>query len=529
MSETEFLPGTVRLIDTDHTLHLKKGTGSHADIILNPQPLNNINDPLRWSQRKKNAQFSLLFCWAFFLAVTVNWTGPYYTQFTIDLNCNYDQLNVTTALCFLFLGLGCVFLQPTALKLGRRFVYLFCTILALVSNVIGMKATNLQYLFANNALSGFAAAPVDSLVEISSTDVFFTHERASKLSWLIFALYAGSYIGPLVAAYLPNWKWCFEVQVFIFIGLFLLQVFLMEDTTFLRNMSFGEVTSGLEEQMESPSKEALDSKQITPVVSSASETDGCPKRSYFKRMQPLELEYNLKEPWFRLFYSPILTAPFPAIIWGGVAYGAQMMWLSLMNVTQSEIFLTQYGFSTSSIGLTNLAPFVGSVIGMFYGGAFVDWLSVQLAKRNNGILEAEFRLYAMIFPTITNAVGVIAYGIAANNKASWGIPVVIGQGFLGFSMSATGPICLTYAIECYPKLSSECLVLMLFVRNMIGCGFTWGIQSWINASGLVVTTWLMFMISLVLNGAFILFLIWGKKWRRMTAAYYERILKTIGA
>lgn len=535
--EEELLPGTIHLVDHDHAFNVKRGSGSNADIILQPQPLENVNDPLRWSQKKKNAQFALLFIWSTFLAVTVNWNGPYWTEWTTDLNCSFNQLNTSSALCFLFLGLGCLFLQPTALKLGRRFVYLICTILAIVANAIGINATNVQYMYAINALGGFAAAPVDSLVEISSTDVFFAHERASKLSWLIMALYFGSYIGPVVAGYLPNWQWAFKLQVIIFCVLLVAQIFLMEDTTFRRDNL--EAEEEILHQIKS--KDVVLSAVQSGVISEKDDriklvisgqnselsdhADIGVKRSYWKRMQLLELEYNAKESWFKIFYRPIYTLPFPAVIWGGIVYGAQMMWLSLMVTTQSEIFGTYYGFNTSSTGLTNLAPLAGTFVGMWYGGPFVDWLSIKLAKRNNGILEAEYRLWAMIAPTIINGVGVIVYGVASNNEAPWPLPVILGQGFLGFSMASTGPICLTYAIESYPKLASESLVLMLFVRNMIGCGFTWAIQSWLDRDGLVTTTWLMFMLSVVINGFFIVFVIWGKTWRRMSAKYYYRVVK----
>lgn len=528
------VPGTIHLVDMESALHVEHA-GKKDRIILQPQPLSNVNDPLRWPQRKKNAQFTLLFVWSFFLAVTVNWNGPYWTEWTDDFNCSYSELNTSAALCFLFLGLGCLFLQPTAMKLGRRFVYLVCTVLAIVANGIGVGATNVQYMYAVNAISGFAAAPVDSLVEISSTDVFFTHERASKLSWLILALYFGLDIGPVVAGYLPDWQWAFKLQLVIFCVLLVVQLFLMEDTTFRREDSDTEeaileqiatrdvvllaVQLGVVSDQDSKIKHIILGQNS---VESAEPLTGT-KRGYWKKMQLMELEFNERRLWLLLFCRPFLMVPFPAIVWGGLCYGALMMWLSLMVSTQLEIYTTYYGFSTSATGLTNLAPLGGSVVGMFYGGAFVDWLSVKLAKRNNGILEAEFRLYAMALPTLVNGAGLLAYGLAANNMAPWAISVVVGQGFLGFAMSATGPICMTYAIECYPLLASEGLVLMLFFRNMIGCGFTWAIQLWLDRDGLVLTTWLMFMMSLVINGSALLFVFWGKAWRRRTAAYYRRI------
>lgn len=542
INDEELVPGTVHLVDVENILHVQKdGSGN---IILQPQPLDNVNDPLRWSKTKKNAQFTLLFVWAFFLAVTVNWSGPFWTEWTEEFNCTFTQLNISSALCFLFLGLGCVFLQPTAMKLGRRFVYLTCTILAIIANAIGIHANSVQYLYASNIIAGFAAAPVDSLVEISSTDVFFTHERASKLSWLILALYFGSDIGPVVAGYLPSWQWAFKLQVIILCVMFALQLFLMEDTTFSREEKHTEeeileqirsrdvvlsaVQSGVVSEKDEKVKHIISERNSTeeeredPLVGT--------KRSYWKRMQLMELEFNERRSWLTIFYRPLLMAPLPAIIWGGIVYGSQMMWLSLLATTQSEIYSTYYSFSTSSTGLTNLAPLGGSILGMAYGGWFVDWLSIKLAKRNKGILEPEFRLWAMIFPTLINAAGLLAYGLASVNRKPWPISVILGQGFLGFAMSATGPISLTYAIECYPNMASEGLVLMLFVRNMIGCGFTFAIQPWLDRDGLTTTTWLMFMLSVICNGGFVIFLVWGKKFRRMTKDYYYKISdKNFGA
>lgn len=536
LEEDELIPGTVHLVDVDHSLNVQRK--GKSDIILQPQPLDNVNDPLRWSQRKKNLQFGLLFIWSFFLAVTVNWSGPFWTEWTEEFNCTYDDLNVSAALCFLFLGLGCVFLQPTAMKLGRRFVYLLCTILAIIANAIGTRATNVKYLYAINAISGFAAAPVDSLVEISSTDVFFTHERASKLSWLVLSLYFGSDIGPVVAGYLPNWKWAFKIQVIIFCVLLVIQLFLMEDTTFARDDDKDLTEENILEQIRSretalslvePSAVSKEDDKIHHVVGSANsvETDdnelAGTKRGYWKAMQLMELEFNERRPWYVIFIRPFFMITFPAIIWGGISYGAQMMWLSLLATTQSEIYTTYYNFSTSSTGLTNLAPLVGSFLGMIYGGPFVDWFSIKLAKRNKGILEPEFRLWPTIGVLVINAAGLLAYGLASVNVEPWPISVVLGQGFLGFAMSSSGPITMTYAIECYPKLASEGLVLMLFVRNLIGCGFTWALQAWLDHNGLTVVTWLMFMLSIIINGAFVIFILWGKSFRRMTRANYYRL------
>lgn len=540
-SKLDLVPGTIHLIDVEGDLNIQKDEGSEHDIILQPQPSSNVNDPLRWSKRKKNVQFGLLWMWAFLLAVTVNWNGPVWTIWTEVFDCSYDQLNISAAICFIFLGVGCVLLQPTALKFGRRFVYLLCTFFVIIANLIGALAQSVQYLYAVNFLSGMCAAPVDSLVEISTTDVFFQHERAEYLSWMIFALYAGSDLGPVAAGYIVetmDWRWCLWFQVIIFGALLAILLFTMEDTTFDREQDKTEEDilvqiksreSALQSVVSQNSNDREAAKE-SPLISTCNveldkmSIDGSiPKRTYWQRMRLMEFEYSDKRSWLTIFYRPFLMVRFPAFIWAGIVYGSQMMWLSLLATTQSEIYaLEPYNFSESQVGLTNLGAFVGSIFGMFYGGKFVDYLSIKFARRNGGILEPEYRLYAMAIPTILNAGGLLAYGLSSHYSAHWAISVVIGQGLLGFAMSSTGGICLTYAVDCYPNLASDGLVLILFLRNCIGCGFTFAIQPWLDRDGLSLTTWLMFMLSLVINGSYLIMVFWGKSFRRWTAnAYFK--------
>lgn len=532
-SSVENVPGTVHLLDLAGTLNVQKLQDGNQNIILQPQPLDDVNDPLLWSKRKKNLQFILLWVWSVFLAITVNWGGPYWSEWQEDFGVSANTLNVAQALNFLFLGLGCVFLQPLAMKIGRRAIYLGCTALAVVGNAMAIHADSVSYIMALMSICGFAAAPTNSLVEISSTDVFFAHERASRLSWLVFAIYFGSYIGPVVASYLPNWGWAFKIQVIILCVLFVLQLFLMEDTSFPRaeeedtEREILHQIKSRETGIEVSSSENIKStSNVTqePVGEEASYTDPLKvKRPYIKRMQLLELEYTDKRPLWKIFFKPVYTACFPAVVWSGILYGAQMMWLSLITTTQSELYTTYYNFSTSSTGLSNLAALGGSLVGMIYGGPFVDWITIKLANRNNGILEPEFRLWAMVGPTLFNAGGLLAYCMVPLNGNSWAISVVVGQGFLGFAMAAAGPICLTYAIDCYTEAASESLVLILFLRNMIGCGFTFAIQPWLNRCGLATTTWLMFMLSLVINGSFLVFIVFGKAIRRKTKNIYKTV------
>lgn len=518
--DNEIVPGTVHLVDLEGDLSVKKSSG---DVILRPPPSSDPNDPLRWSKYKKFKQFFLLFWLATFLAITNNWRGPVLIIWMQEWNCTLDQLTQTGAVLFLFLGLGCVILQPTAMKLGRRFVYLSCTFTLMVANIIGANCNSVGLFYFINILTGFAAAPCDTLVEISTTDVFFQHERASYLAWFILALYAGSYIGPAISGFIVDaigWRWCFWLNAIMFGVTFVIELFYMEDTSFRRNEGDEELEDEIIQQIKSrDSKDAVnvEQKEITPM---GSIDPNIPLRSYRERMRLYDTTYNDTRSWLNITIKPFYMIGFPAILWAGLIYGAQMMWLSLLSSTQSLVYSAPpYSFTATSVGLTNLAPLVGSIVGMGTG-KLVDLITIYLSKRNNGIMEPEFRLYAMVIPLVTNAAGLLAYGLGSVEGTHWPVPVVLGQGLLGFAMSASGTICITYAIDCYHLMASEGVVLVLFVRNMIGMAFTFAIQPWLDHNGFRDLTWIMFALSIVINGSFILMILCGKSFRRWTKDMY---------
>ncbi|KAG7661208.1 uncharacterized protein J8A68_005280 [[Candida] subhashii] len=529
--DIEIIPGTVQLVDITGGLDVKKND-SNDNVILLPQPTKDINDPLRWTKLKKHLQFFFVWFWCFILAATSNFYGPLWGVWMEDLGFNLNQLTISKAIIFLFLGTGILVIQPTALKLGKRFTYLTCAVVGIVGLAIGSQATSIGSIFVAQAFAGVSAAPVDTLSEISATDIYFQHERSTAFALVILALYAGCYLGPVAAGFIvegAGWRWCYYVQIIIYVIMFIFLLFTMENTSFRRDHT-------TEDEFEEGVIKAVQSKELHVATSIAEvnqetgeENDGnsidesIPEKTYKQRMKLIQTDNNDERSWLLIFSRPFLMYSFPAIIWGGLVYGAQMMWLSLIGATQAVIYGAEpYNFSANGVGLTTLGAFGGSVIGMVVGGYLVDNSSIWLARRNHGILEPEFRLYAMIIPTISNAGGLLAYGLGAYYEAHWVISVVIGQGLLGVAMGSSGAICLTYAVDSYHNLASECIVFILFIRNMIGMIFCFVFEDWLDGCGLKLTTWLMFMLSILINGSFIVFIKWGKTFRKMTMASYHK-------
>lgn len=96
-----------------------------------------------------------------------------------------------------------------------------------------------------------------------------------------------------------------------------------------------------------------------PVVSS-----DYAKKSYLARLKPLErINLRKKNQLPRLMGRPFYLLTFPIIVFAGFLYGCNIVWLSLLNATESMVLSNNpYNMTTSQVGLTFIAPLVGTTL-----------------------------------------------------------------------------------------------------------------------------------------------------------------------
>lgn len=51
--DLSFPPGTIRLVDLEHNLRTRHGTGALDTVVLVPAPSTNPEDPLNWTPHRK--------------------------------------------------------------------------------------------------------------------------------------------------------------------------------------------------------------------------------------------------------------------------------------------------------------------------------------------------------------------------------------------------------------------------------------------------------------------------------------------
>lgn len=125
--------------------------------------------------------------------------------------------------------------------------------------------------------------------------------------------------------------------------------------------------------------------------------------------------------------SPIQILFYPIVLWAACAMGFASNSLLALNLTQAQVFAAPpFLFTPDQIGLINFAFVVGAAIALVTAGPFSDWIALRKARKNNGVLEAEFRLPALIPYVAINLVGMVIVAIGYQRSWPWPAIVVVG-------------------------------------------------------------------------------------------------------
>jgi MFS family permease len=226
------------------------------------------------------------------------------------------------------------------IEFGRRFIYNISLVTVFASQIWMGFSKDVGDFYGAHILLGLGAAPFEALVAISIADVWFAHERGSKLGTYVFGLAFGSFIGPLCAGYMAvnqGWRWIYWWGAILTGALLVLFFFTFEETRFIRtaNAIEGQNNNAESEQPEFPSWEAsldaIDAKKagkqsttedqdlhrqvsLGPKVGDVFDAVGFTVQlSIFKRY-PQSWAEILSQMW-----RPLKVSSLPAVVWVSLA------------------------------------------------------------------------------------------------------------------------------------------------------------------------------------------------------------------
>ncbi|PBP22140.1 major facilitator superfamily transporter [Diplocarpon rosae] len=300
----------------------------------------------------------------------------------------------------------------------------------------------------------------EASVQLSLSEIFFEHQVGSVIGIYVLATNVGNYLGPVIAAYVAEhlgWRWIAWLAVIICACTLVVLYF------------------GLEETMQ-----------------------------YLWRL------------WHTLRIFGL-----PAVIYSGIQWGAQNAWLTFYTtVEQSNWYGPPRNYSVIATGLMNVPCIIGVVVGCFWGGFLSDRFVLWMAKRRNGIREAEDRLWMMAPCLVCSPGGMLLFGMGSVDGWDWPVPYV-GLGLIGFGWGCAGDLSMSYLMDAYPGIVLEGMVGVAVINNSIGYIFAFTASKWLLYSGvrncfIVLSVLDFFFIALTLP-----MILYGKACRRWTLKRYR--------
>ncbi|KAI0383291.1 MFS general substrate transporter [Hypomontagnella monticulosa] len=523
------VPGTIILADQSDVPEeyrninrdlLKHGTGKNSHIILAPQPSDSPNDPLNWPTWRKDLILVIVGLSAGVVGAYGPMISPGFVEIAAALNVSINTLSQATAWVILLIGLSLFIFNPLAKKIGRRPVYIMSSIIMLTGSIWGSLAKDYNSFLGSRVWSGVGMAPYEVLVQCTIADIYYVHQRATRIAiWNMFLL-CGISGGALIAGYIiedQGWQWTLIWCAIIF-GILLPLVILFVPETAYRRQGYeqqlaarGATTTQDAKTETSEKKDASSEQESARVETVETGVTTEPKESFLQSLRLWSGIYT-DTPLWKIFLRPCVIFFYPAVLWAFLLYGVTLTWIVVFSVVNAVIFTAPpYNFSVSETGLISLSPFILTFVGEVVSGPLNDWVCLYLSKKNRGIYEPEFRLPPIIISFLVGVVGFFGFGATIHFQTHWSGPVLC-FGLANMSLALSNASVFGYVIDSHKELSEEAFVA-INARNLLTFGLTYFVNDWLARDGVLAVFNVLGTIFIVVNVLTIPLWIYGKRIR----------------
>lgn len=434
--------------------------------VLWPQPTDDPEDPQNWSEWRKTVQLAIITL----AAVVPDFDSGIGIASIFALAEQYDTTtgvinNLTSNWSIFLLGWGSLFAVMLMRRYGRLPVLFWSQVLALGFLVGCTFAPNLKTFTAMRCLTAFfgTCPQVTGLYVV--TDMYPFHRQARKLNIWTMGFVISPFLSPFAFGFLvarASWRWTYGVgSMYGALVLFLI-VFFGRETMYDRGV-----------------------RGLSPPSSSG-------LRYHVETLVGIT---GMKMAKYRATWQEAISAPFK-LVWrphllGIIVFEALLFGFGIgINVTNA-VFLGSpppvgYGFSQYAIAGAYATPMVAVLIGELIGHFANDAIMHITTRRNNGVFEAESRLWACYIAVPLYICGFVVLGATLQNHLSVGA-LVMGWGIAEVAIMVNTVAVYAYANDCFPKHQGEISALLNLARTLGGFSVAYFQVPWATKHGALQT------------------------------------------
>jgi MFS family permease len=373
---------------------------------------------------------------------------------------------------------------------------------------------------------GFFIAPVEALPEISVTDIYFTHQRGTYMGVYSFALAGSNYFAPVICGFISErqgWQWVFYWPAIFNTVTFVFLFFFMEESNYRRQTVLaGSAPSSppgaaLGAKLDDPEKAHPTASQSTASIQA-----GISTKTFVQKLSVWQPSPG--QNMFQRAKRSLQYLSWPVIAYCGFSYGSYLILFNILNATASIILGgAPYNFSASMVGLSYIACVIGVVVGSLTSGRLSDWLVIKLARRNNGVMEAEHRLWPFATCLVMVPGSLILWGVGAAHSIHY-VGLFFAMACLAYTSSLGVTLSVNYMIDSYHDISGDAIVAIILIRNTMSFAVNYGITPWLTNLGYQNCFLSAAFIGLAASSVFLLMIKFGKRLRIKSSSKYWSIV-----
>ena len=314
-------------------------------------------------------------------------------------------------------------------------------------------------------LSGVGQGAYEALSLAMVPDLFFVHERRTRVTLFLLCLQTGVFLGVPIGTQIvlhSGIGWCFGglaiAEGIILLGL----IFFVREPGFerghvdpLAHVSEAVILDKVHDK-DYDHEEVAQSGEPTLAVQGS-------RKTYLQWVNPWQGQIG-QENMLKSTARTLTLATHPTISWASVA-ALPMAWSVGISFTLAlELAPPPYSFSPTRLANLYIAAWIGITIAICIGLATIDPLAKLMARRNKNIFEPEFRLVMLLPATIIVGVGFIGWGWAYTAKVHWiGLAILLLLANCGAVLGNAAII--GYVIFAHRNWANESQVILFAWKN----------------------------------------------------------------
>lgn len=273
--------------------------------------------------------------------------SPAFVQIAKELNVSVTALSQTTSWLVLSMGLSLFFVSPIAKIYGRRPMFVFASLIMMATSIWGALASNYASLLGARVVAAIGMAPYETLVQCVIGDIYFVHERATRIAVWNLLLVGGINAGSTVAGYITEasgYRWTFGACAVCFGVLTVCVILLVPETMYCREVLAPVVT------LDEKGQKKLHMRPRHHINLQGEEFEGRyieisaaeSKHTFWDRMRIFNGRFS-SSPYWRVFSRSIVMLFYPAVMWAFLTYGTFKV--NLLSVIIDTVFVANTSFS----------------------------------------------------------------------------------------------------------------------------------------------------------------------------------------